>query len=81
VHRLRICEKRLPRNTQTQPKGKAAKLILGSFFNNGLYKMYSSRNIVRVVKAMTMVSVGHVAGMREKINSNSFGLKDAPLNS
>jgi hypothetical protein len=30
---------------------------------------------------MTIVSVGHVAGMREKINSNSFGLKDAPLNS
>jgi hypothetical protein len=27
-----------------------------------------------------MVSVGHVAGMREKINSNSFGLKEASLN-
>jgi len=66
---------------QTDPKGKAATAILRSFFNSGLHNLYSSRNIVRVVKAMTMVSVGHVAGMREKINSNSFGLKDAPLNS
>lgn len=35
--------------------------------------MYASRNIVRVVKAMKMVSVGHVARMREKINTYESG--------
>ena len=69
------------RNIKAEPKGKAVIGILRIFYNSGHHNLYSSRNIVRVVKAMTIVSVGHVAGMRKKINSNSFVLKDAPLNS
>ena len=81
MHRLRFRDIRLRRNIKAEPKGKAAIGILRIFYNSGNHNLYSSRNIVRVVKAVTMVSVGHVAGMREKINSNSFGLKEAPLNS
>jgi hypothetical protein len=37
--------------------------------NEELHNMYSSPNIIRMLKSMRMIGAGHVARMREKMNT------------
>jgi hypothetical protein len=38
----------------------------------GLHNLYSSPNIIRMVKSRGMMLVGHVARMKQKRNTNRF---------
>jgi hypothetical protein len=61
-HRLRICENRVLRifGPKREEDGSWRKL-----HNNELHSLYSSLNIVRVIKSRRMRWVGHVARMGE----------------
>jgi hypothetical protein len=63
-HKLRVFENRVLRGI-FGPKREEGDGSWGKLHNDELHSLYSSLNIIRVIKSRRMMWVGHVAHMRE----------------
>jgi hypothetical protein len=67
-HRLRVFENRMLRRI-FGPKREEVTGDWKKLHNEELHNLYSSPNIIRIMKLMKMRGTGHVTRMREKMNS------------
>jgi hypothetical protein len=63
-----VCENRVLRRT-FGPKRDEVTRDWRKLHNEGLHNLYSSPNIIRMIKSRRMTWAGHVARMREKRNA------------
>jgi hypothetical protein len=63
-HNLRLFEDRVLRKIFSWKRGE----VTGNLHNQGLYDLYSSPNIIRIIKSRRIKWAGHVARMGEKRN-------------